>query len=104
MEVTTLAVEVVNGNPAERILVIAPSYDRFHAWCLDHDISRHSRNVRCITRGDDLRGYRGAWYVFLGVPDGIEGQHMGRMFEHWKALGALKNAYVAERGDGPEET
>lgn len=103
---TKLAVEVVNGNPAECILVIAPNHQRFTDWCRENDINPRARNVVCVTRGDHLRGHYRAWYVFLGVPDSTEGQHMGRMLEHWKALGDLKNAEVITdaKEDPPDGT
>lgn len=94
---TTLAVEVANGNPAERLLVIAPSYRRFRDWCHDHDISDRAPNVRYVRDERGLRGYRDAWYVNLGVPD-REGLPLLRRLECMKAMGGFRNAEVTPGG------
>ena len=89
---TTLAVEVVNGNPAERILVIAPSYRRFVYWCHENGISPHAPNIRYADNDQRLRGYHDAWYVNLGAPDTTAGLHLLRMLEHAKAARGFKSA------------
>lgn len=101
MSATKLAVEMVNGNPAERILVIARTYREFVYWCRENDIDHHAASVRCVLRQEHLRGYRDDWYAFLGAPDGIEGEQLMRLFNHMKAAGRLKNAEATQRG--PEE-
>jgi hypothetical protein len=99
---TALAVEVVNGNPAERILVIAANYRQFTRWCGWNRISPLAPNVRCATRDQDLRGYSDTWYAFLGVPDGREGLLLLHLFEHMKATRGFKNAGQSTgSSDGP---
>jgi hypothetical protein len=92
---TALAVEVVNGNPAELILVIAPTHREFDYWCRMNSVSPRAANIRFVTRDEDLRGYSSTWYVFLGVPDGRQGLALLDMFEQEKATGGLKDACVA---------
>jgi len=87
---TTLAVEIHNGNPAERILVIAPDYRVFNDWCRENGINPRSPKVWCATRKDHLRGYSGGWYVYLGVPDGATG--LLGMLERLKAAFGMKDA------------
>lgn len=87
-----LAVPVINGSPAERILVITPDHQRFAYWCHGHGINPHAPNVRCVTREYDLHGRSDAWYVLLGFPPGIEGVCMFHILERLKATRGLKNA------------
>lgn len=89
---TRLAVEVVNGNPAERILVIARTYGQFNHWCRENEINPHAANVKWIARDEHLRGYRNAWYVLLGYPDGWDGYRLHDLFEHMKATRGFRNA------------
>lgn len=101
-EAPGLAVEVVNGNPGERILVIAPSHQRFTRWCAENGVNPRARNVLCATRHDHLRGISSARYVYLGTANGGEGDHLRDLFDHLKAMRGWKSAEVTmEIADGP---
>jgi hypothetical protein len=91
---TRLAVEVIKGNPAERILVIAPSYRQFGYWCRENDINPRARNVVCVTNLRHIRGCANCWYVHLGVADTTEGTHLLRVLELNKSSFGFKNAEV----------
>ena len=90
-----LAVEVVNGNPAERILVIAPNYRAFTWWCHKNGINGNAANIRVVLADHDLRGYSSAWYACLGFPPGPEGQQLWLLLEHMKATRGFKNVETA---------
>lgn len=96
---TKLAVEIINGNPAERILVIAPNYREFVYWCHQNDINHHAPNIRCVVGDQHIRGCHDALYVCIGFPDSIEGDHLREAFQYLKATRGLKNAEVIQ-GDG----
>jgi hypothetical protein len=91
-----LAVEVVNGNPAERILVIAPTYLRFRDWCRDYDVNPHSPNVRYVGQMQHMRGYRDQWYVLVGLPPGMRWEDL----EYMKAARGFKSAEIAVSAGG----
>ena len=91
---TALAVKVINGNPVERILVIAPSYRYFADWCREHEINPQSGNVRFVDSDQRLRGYSNAWYVNLGVPYRT-GLGLLRMLEYMKAARGFKSAEIS---------
>lgn len=95
---TTLAVGVINGNPVERILVIAPSYRYFGEWCHQNGINYRAPNIRYVHRQYDLRGYQDAWYVNLGAPRCREGDGVLELLEHMKATRGFRSAEAMPRG------
>lgn len=100
---TKLAVEIVNGNPAERILVIAPNYRRFDYWCRANEVNPRARNVVCVTNLRHIRGYANCWYIHLGVADTAEGTHLLRVLELNKASFGFKNAEVITGGSSGQD-
>lgn len=93
-----LAVAIIKGNPAERILVIAPNLRHFEFWCRENEINPRARNVVAVTRSDHLRGYSRCWFVDLGAPDTVDGDHLRAVLHNLRSAFGLKNAEVT-----PEE-
>ena len=79
--------EVVNGEPSEKILIIARNYQYAVEWCLIHEINPKSRNVIIVIRNVlGLRGIPGAYYVYLGT----DHSDVRELFERLKALDAIR--------------
>lgn len=91
----TLAVEVVNGNPAERVLVIAPSYYTFTVWCRAAGLDPRARNLTCVTNARHLRGHAGCWYVHLGTAGTPAGRHLSRVLQLNREIFGFRNAEAA---------
>lgn len=78
--------EIVNGQPSERILIIARDLHCAYEWCRTHKINPRSSNIRLITSAHDLRGYWDVYYVDLGTDD----QELRCFFEKLRIAHQLK--------------
>lgn len=71
-----LRVPVHKGNPAEKILIVAPTLGYMREWCIEHGINPNARNVKYVFRERDLCGYNGVWLIHLGLPDLPRAEYM----------------------------
>jgi hypothetical protein len=81
-------IQVVNGEPSERILIIARNLRYVHEWCRIHAVNPNSRMVKVVTRADDFLGLgtTGSYYVDLGTDDdGVK-----HVLERLKSLDAVR--------------
>ncbi len=90
---------VTSGNPAERLIIIAPGYRAFKEFCLDHDVNPQSHNARFADCAERIRGYRDTWYAFLGVPDGARGLELLSALRHAEEEHGFKDARKAAARD-----
>ena len=87
IEGTNITVE--NGNPAEMILVIAPTFRKFERWCLANDIYPRSHYVKYIREAADFRGIVNAWVKDMNTT-ADRAQDIYNTLDHYKATRGLK--------------
>lgn len=79
-------VQVENGNPSERILIIARNIRYILEWCRIHNINPNSTMVKKVTHEFDLIGISGMYYVDLGTDD----PELRTLIERLKAMKSIK--------------
>ena len=81
-------IDVVNGEPSERILIIARNYRYIQEWCRIHGINHQSRMVRPVMGINDLYGHgvTGCYYVELGT----DNEALRELTERLKSLDAIR--------------
>ena len=79
-------VQVVNGEPSERILIIARNFRYAREWCIVHDINMYSPMIQLATHHGSLHGISGMYYVDLGT----DNEEFRTLIERLKDLGAIK--------------
>jgi hypothetical protein len=81
-----MGVRITNGEPSEKILIIARNMLYVNEWCREHGVNPKSRNVKFVSGITHLYGVKGAYYVDLGTDD-IE---FRTLLEGLKILGHIK--------------
>jgi hypothetical protein len=79
-------IQVINGEPSEKILIIAYNFRYVHEWCRIHEINPQSEKVKVVTRVHDLRAISGSYYVDLGTHDA----EMRTLLERLKSIGVIR--------------
>lgn len=79
-------IQVTNGVPSEKILIIARNFRYMYEWCRIHGINYNSHMVKFVTRAIELRGISEYWYVDLGTDD----EELRVLLERLKAIYAIK--------------
>ena len=79
-------IQVENGEPSERILIIARNLRYAQEWCRIHGINFNSPMVRFVSSLDDFYGTSGMYYVDLGTDD----QDIRLVVERLKMMAAIK--------------
>lgn len=79
--------DVVDGEPSEKILIIARNYRYAQEWCRVHEINWNSRNVKIVTRDIlGVHGITGSYYVDLGT----DSPDVRELVERLKSLDAIR--------------
>jgi hypothetical protein len=78
--------QIENGEPSERILIIARNIRYVHEWCRIHSINPRSPMIRVVKHFYDLRGVSGMYYVDLGTDDA----ELRTLIEQLKAIQTIK--------------
>ena len=88
MDFVWQTIEVVNGEPSERLLMIGPNYHYIHEWCRIHEVNPRSRMVKTVISADDFLGLgtTGSYYVYLGT----DNEGVKTVFERLKELDAIR--------------
>jgi hypothetical protein len=81
-------IQVVNGEPSERILIIARNLRYMQEWCRIHAVNPNSRMVKTVIRADDFLGLgtTGSYYVDLGT----DNEGVKSVLERLKELDAIR--------------
>jgi hypothetical protein len=90
---------VVNGEPSEKILIIARNMLYVNEWCWENGINPRSRNVKFIRSIVDFQGIKDAYYVDLGT----DSPEFRTLLEQLKILGHIKPLPVIVRSDREED-
>lgn len=85
-------IEVVNGEPAEIILILARNIRYAQGWCDLYGVNPRSRKVKYITHEVDLHGFNDVYYVDLGTDNWV----LREYFERLKAAGRIKSLHGLE--------
>lgn len=79
-------ITITNGEPSERIYIIARTLRIAHQWCWRHDINPASNKIKYVSTIFDLFGEGPGYYVDLGTDvDSIEA-----VVEKLSAIGHIK--------------
>jgi hypothetical protein len=65
IEGTTVSVDE-DGNPSEKVFVLADGYKKFTRWCASQKIDPQSPMVRLVRGFADFTGQRDIWVKDLG--------------------------------------
>jgi len=79
-------IEVVDGEPSEKILIIARKDGYMYEWCRIHEINPRSANVRMVTGLRDLLMITGSYYVDLGTDD----ENVRTLLERLKSMDVIR--------------
>lgn len=79
-------IQVTDGTPSERILIIARNMRYIEEWCRIHAINPRSPMVKFVIKSWQLRGISGCYYVDLGTDD----QELRRLLERLKTMDRIK--------------
>jgi hypothetical protein len=79
-------VQVINGEPSGKILIIARNHRYMEEWCRIQEINPRSMNVRMVTWINDLIGITGSYYVDLGT----DNEDVRTLLERLKSMGVIK--------------
>lgn len=79
-------IQVENGEPSERILIIARDFRYAQEWCRIHGINFRSPAIRFASKLDHFHGISGMYYVDLGTDD----QDLRLVVEHLKMMATIK--------------
>lgn len=92
-------IDITNGEPSERILIIARNLRYAQAWCDLYKINPRSRMIEYVTHFTQLHGMKDIWYVDLGT----DSDQLREYAEQLKSLGAIKPLHgPAEPFIGPQ--
>ena len=79
-------IQVVKGEPSEKILIIARNPRYVEEWCRIHEINPRSKMVKFVRTIFDLQGVTGCYYVDLGT----DNPHFRELLERYKALDVIR--------------
>ncbi len=79
-------IQVVNGEPSCKILIIARNRIYMEEWCRIHEINPRSGKVIMVTKDRDLLGIQGSYYVDLGT----DNQDLRTLLERLKARDVIR--------------
>ena len=79
-------IQIENGHPSEKILIIARNLRYAKAWCDVYNINYNSHMISFASHLNDLRGISGMHYVDLGTDD----EDFRTLIERLKAMNAIK--------------
>ena len=79
-------IQVVKGEPSEKILIIARHSRYVEEWCRIHEINPRSKMVKFVRTIFDLEVISGCYYVDLGT----DNPHFRELLEQLKAIDAIK--------------
>lgn len=83
-------IEVKDGEPSEKILIVARRIEYVIEWCRIHKINMGSPNVWFVKTITNLQGAANAYYVDLGT----DNQELRTLLERLKNLGHIKPLLV----------
>ena len=62
-----------NGEPSEKIVVLAHNFTRYIAWCKRNKINYRSLKMKFVYNSQQLLGYSNMYYVDLGINERVRG-------------------------------
>lgn len=92
MNQTWEQIKIVDGEPSERIIIIARNLHYVKVWCQTHRINHNSRRIQPILKITDMFGFTDVWYVDLGT----DNHDLREFIEQFKASNSIKPLNVPD--------